>query len=197
MKLMRKIYLVSGALLLITITAILVYVESNARLNSGNIKKVQNEITNNETQTSNSQKQIRISITNLTVNRINDNDSNVQVSFDVTNPSERTIILEEIQYNIIVKNTKLVSGSIGQKLEGFLTPAADIYPIIGNSSIMLKDKKMIDRHNFDSTIWNNFDQGKTSATINGTISYKSTTGLESNRSEKDFRFTVPTHHNLQ
>ena len=40
MKLMRKIYLVSGALLLITITAILVYVESNARLNSGNIKKV-------------------------------------------------------------------------------------------------------------------------------------------------------------
>ena len=121
MKLMRKIYLVSGALLLITITAILVYVESNARLNSGNIKKVQNEITNNETQTSNSQKQIRISITNLTVNRINDNDSNVQVIFDVTNPSEGTIILEEIQYNIIVKNTKLVSGSIGQKLEGFLT----------------------------------------------------------------------------
>src|SRR6478752_2666417 len=108
MKLMRKIYLVSGALLLITITAILVYVESNARLNSGNIKKVQNEITNNETQTSNSQKQIRISITNLTVNRINDNDSNVQVIFDVTNPSEGTIILEEIQYNIIVKNTKLV-----------------------------------------------------------------------------------------
>ena len=144
MKLMRKIYLVSGALLLITITAILVYVESNARLNSGNIKKVQNEITNNETQTSNSQKQIRISITNLTVNRINDNDSNVQVIFDVTNPSEGTIILEEIQYNIIVKNTKLVSGSIGQKLEGFLTPSADIYPIIGNSSIMLKDKK-IDR----------------------------------------------------
>jgi hypothetical protein len=196
MKLMRKIYLVSGAILLITITVILVYVESNARLNSGNIKKVQNEITNNETQTSNSQKQIRISITNLTVNRINDNDSNVQVIFDVTNPSEGTIILEEIQYNLIVKNTKLVSGSIGQKLEGFLTPAADIYPIIGNNSIMLKDRKMIDRHNFDSTIWNNFDQEKTSVTINGTISYKSTTGLESNRSEKDFRFTVPTHHNL-
>jgi hypothetical protein len=196
MKLMRKIYIVSGALLLITIIVILVYVESNARLNSGNIKKVQNEITNNETQTSSSQKQIRISITNLTVNRINDNDSNVQVIFDVTNPSEGTIILEEIQYNIIVKNTKLVSGSIGQKLEGFLTPAADIYPIIGNSSIMLKDRKMIDRHNFDPTIWNNFDQEKTSVTINGTISYKSTTGLESNRSEKDFRFTVPTHHNL-
>lgn len=196
MKLMRKIYLVSGAILLITITVILVYVESNARLNSGNIKKVQNEITNNETQTSNLQKQIRISITNLTVNRINDNDSNVQVIFDVTNPSEGTIILEEIQYNLIVKNTKLVSGSIGQKLEGFLTPAADIYPIIGNNSIMLKDRKMIDRHNFDSTIWNNFDQEKTSVTINGTISYKSTTGLESNRSEKDFRFTVPTHHNL-
>jgi hypothetical protein len=196
MKLMRKTYLVSGALLLIIITVFLVYLESNARLNSGNIKKVQNEITNNETQTSSSQKQIRISITNLTVNRINDNDSNVQVIFDVTNPSEGTIILEEIQYNIIVKNTKLVSGSIGQKLEGFLTPAADIYPIIGNSSIILKDRKMIDRHNFDSTIWNNFDQEKTSVTINGTISYKSTTGLESNRSEKDFRFTVPTHHNL-
>ena len=123
MKLMRKIYLVSGALLLITITAILVYVESNARLNSGNIKKVQNEITNNETQTSNSQKHIRILITNLTVNRINDNDSNVQVIFDVTNPSEGTIILEEIQYNIIVKNTKLVSGSIGQKSGRFLDPS--------------------------------------------------------------------------
>jgi hypothetical protein len=196
MKLMRKIYFVSGALSLIIITVLLFYVESNARLNSGDIKKVQNEITNNETQTSNSQKQIRILITNLTINRVNDNDSNVQVIFDVTNPTEGTIILEEIQYNIIVKNTKLVSGSIGQKLEGFLTPSADLYPIIGNSSIMLKDRNMIDLHNFDSTIWNIFDQGQTSVTINGTVSYKSNTGLESNRSEKNFRFTVLVHHNL-
>jgi hypothetical protein len=189
MKLMRKIYFVSGALSLIIITVLLFYVESNARLNSGDIKKVQNEITYNETQ-------IRILITNLTINRVNDKDSNVQVIFDVANPTEGTIILEEIQYNIIVKNTKLVSGSIGQKLEGFLTPSADIYPIIGNSSIMLKDRKMIDLHNFDSTIWNIFDQGQTSATINGTVSYKSNTGLESNRSEKNFRFTVLAHHNL-
>lgn len=196
MKLMRKIYFVSGAFSLIIITVLLFYVESNARLNSGDIKKVQNEITNNETQTSNSQKQIRILITNLTINRVNDNDSNVQVIFDVTNPTEGTISLEEIQYNIIVKNTKLVSGSIGQKLEGFLTPSADLYPIIGNSSIMLKDRNMIDLHNFDSTIWNIFDQGQTSVTINGTVSYKSNTGLESNRSEKNFRFTVLAHHNL-
>jgi hypothetical protein len=104
--------------------------------------------------------------------------------------------LEEIQYNLIVKSTKLLSGTIGQKLEGFLTPSADIYPIIGNGFIMLKDKKIVDRRNFNSTIWNNFDQGKTNTIINGTISYKTTVGLESNRSEKDFRFTVPAHHNL-
>ena len=196
MKLKHKIYFVSGVFLLIITTIFLANVESNARSNSGNIKRVQNEISTNEAQTSDSQKQIGISIANLTVDKINNNDTNVHLIFNVTNPTKGTIILEEIQYNLIVKSTKLLSGTIGQKLEGFLTPSADIYPIIGNGFIMLKDKKIVDRRNFNSTIWNNFDQGKTNTIINGTISYKTTVGLESNRSEKDFRFTVPAHHNL-
>jgi len=195
MKLMHKIYFVSGSLTLILILVFVFYFESNASLNNGNIQKTQYKITNNEARNSNPLKQIRVSFANLTINRVSDNDSDVHVTFNVINPTEGTLILEEIQYNIIVQNTKLASGSIGQKLEGFLTPSADIFPIIGNSSIVLKDRKVVNRDNFDSTIWNIVERGTFNVIINGTISYKSTTGLESNRSEENFRFIVPIHQN--
>src|SRR5215831_8959256 len=148
MKLMHKIYFVSGSLTLILILVFVFYFESNASLNNGNIQKTQYKITNNEARNSNPLKQIRVSFANLTINRVSDNDSDVHVTFNVINPTEGTLILEEIQYNIIVQNTKLASGSIGQKLEGFLTPSADIFPIIGNSSIVLKDRKVVNRDNF-------------------------------------------------
>jgi LEA14-like dessication related protein len=116
-----------------------VYIESNASLNSGIFKNIHNEIKNNEASNSDSHRQVGISIANLALNRINNNDSAVQISFNVTNPNAGTLILEEIQYNIIIQNIKLVSGSIGQMLEGFLTPSTDIFPIVGNSSIIQKD----------------------------------------------------------
>ena len=196
MKIIHKIYFISGSLTIIIVLVFLVYIESNASLNSGLFKNIHNEIKNNEASNSDSHRQVGISIANLALNRINNNDSALQISFNVTNPNAGTLILEEIQYNIIIQNIKLVSGSIGQMLEGFLTPSTDIFPIVGNSSIILKDRKVIDRDIFDSNIWKKIDRGVSRVIINGTISYKSTTGLESNRSEKNFQFTAPLHSTL-
>lgn len=191
MKVLHKIYFISGSLAIFSIIVFLVYVESNASLKNGIFKGIQSEIKNNETSNSDSQRQIEISIARLALHKINNNESALQISFDVNNPNAGTLILEEIKYDIIIQNIKLVSGSIGQMLEGFLTPTADTFPIIGNSSIMLKDRKVIDRNFFDPTIWKNVDRGASRVIVNGTISYKSTTGLESNRLEKNFQFSSP------
>jgi LEA14-like dessication related protein len=195
MKIRHMIYLGIGGSILIIIV-VLVYLEGNAGVSNGNIKKVQDDTANNVAQHSDSQRSIRISVANVTVNKINNNNSYIQVIFDVNNPTRGTIILEEIQYDMMIGNARLASGSIGEKLEGFLTPSADIYPIIGNSSVILKDRQVVNRHNLGALIWNKIYQGNAEYTIDGTISYKSTTGLESNRLEKDFKLTFPPRHNI-
>jgi LEA14-like dessication related protein len=196
MKVLYKIYFISGSLTIILIIVGLVYVESNASLKNGIFKGIQNEIKNKEASNSDSHKQVEISIAKLALNRIDNNNSAFQISFNVNNPNAGTLILEEIKYNIIFQNIKLVSGSIGQMLEGFLTPSADTFPVIGNSSIILKDRRMIDRNLFGPTIWKTVNRDVSKVIINGTISYKSTTGLESNRLEQNFQFSAPLHSTL-
>ncbi len=82
----RLIYLGIGGSILIIIV-VLVYLEGNAGVSNGNIKKVQDDTANNVAQHSDSQRSIRISVANVTVNKINNNNSYIQVIFDVNNPT--------------------------------------------------------------------------------------------------------------
>jgi hypothetical protein len=102
MKVLHKIYFTSGSLAIILIIVFLVYVESNASLKNGIFKGLQSEIKNNEAWNSGSQRQIEISIAKLALHKINNNESDLHISFNVKNPNAGALILEEIKYNIII-----------------------------------------------------------------------------------------------
>jgi LEA14-like dessication related protein len=63
---------------------------------------------------------IDIAIKNVTAERDRDNEVNIQIQFRAFNPNKSTVILEAITYNVFANNTRIVSGDIGEKLEGFV-----------------------------------------------------------------------------
>lgn len=118
----------------------------------------------------------------------------IKTSFDVFNPNNATLLLELIRYNIFLDNIRIISGDIGEKPEGFVDSQQGIYPIIGNSNMVLKDEKEIKNEKRISPIWNKLLNGSNSNLnfiINGTLGYKQSSSFQSIGHDVEFSLKFP------
>ena len=142
------------------------------------------------------QQPIKLSVKDISVKSTNNTAAEIQIAFSANNPTKGTVIIEEIQYNVLVDGIRIVSGNIGQRLEGFLTSSATIFPIVSGSEVILKDKQITHRNSANEAIWNKLIEGKDNNAkikylITGTISYKQGSVLEKTGAENDFKLTFP------
>lgn len=139
---------------------------------------------------------IKFSIKNISIKPASNTSADVQVAFSAYNPTKGTVMIEEIQYDVSLDGTRIVSGSIGERLEGFLASSATIYPIVSGSEVVLKDKQVAHKSNINQDVWNKIMGGinknsKSKYLITGTIAYKQGSVLEKNGGENSFRLTFP------
>jgi hypothetical protein len=132
-----------------------------------------------------------LSIKNITTNIVNDKTGNLSIIFDVYNPNKNTIMFESISYNVYSNSTRVVSGEIGQRPEGFIDSQDSIFQVIGNGTLILKDKKMIDTNrglNLSQIATNN---GTSQYLVNGSYSFKQTSSFQSTGGEGEFSIVYP------
>lgn len=132
-----------------------------------------------------------LSIKNITTNIVDDKTGNLSIIFDVYNPNKNTIMLESISYNVYSNSTRIVSGDIGQRPEGFIDSQDSIFPVIGNGTLILKDKKMIDTNrglNLSQIATNN---GTSQYLVNGSYFFKQTSSFQSTGGEGEFNIVYP------
>jgi hypothetical protein len=132
-----------------------------------------------------------LSIKNITTNIVDDKTGNLSIIFDVYNPNKNTIMFESISYNVYSNTTRIVSGDIGQRPEGFIDSQDSIFPVIGNGTLILKDKKMIDTNrglNLSQIATNN---GTSQYLVNGSYSFKQTSSFQSTGGEGEFSIVYP------
>src|SRR5690606_41796856 len=67
----------------------------------------------------------------------------LEVAFKAYNPNRGTIILETISYNVYLDGLRLTSGDIGSRTEGFIDSLESVYTIIGNQSIVIRDREAL------------------------------------------------------
>src|ERR671922_148633 len=127
---------------------------------------------------------LNIAMKNVTAKRDQENGVNIQVQFRVFNPNKSTVILEAITYNVYTNNTRVVSGDIGEKLEGFVASQESVFPIIANGNITLKDSHRLPQDELTARL-----NGQTPYIINGTYSYKQTSSIQAIGADRDFELT--------
>jgi len=133
----------------------------------------------------------KLSIKNITTNIVDDKTGNLSIIFDVYNPNKITIMVESISYNVYSNSTRIVSGDIGQRPEGFIDSQDSIFPVIGNGTLVLKDKKIIDTSrglNLSKIATSN---GISEFLVNGTYFFKQTSTFQSTGGEKEFSIVYP------
>ena len=134
-----------------------------------------------------------LSIKNITANIVDDKTGNLSIIFDVYNPNKITIMLESVSYNVYSNSTRIVSGDIGQRPEGFIDSQDSIFPVIGNGTLVLKDKKIIDTSRGLNLSKIAASNGIPEFLVNGTYFFKQTSSFQSTGGEKEFSIVYPKH----
>jgi LEA14-like dessication related protein len=135
---------------------------------------------------------IVISIKNVTVAPIDSSHSNLQITFDAHNPNRGTIILESIQYKVLINNSEIASGEIGERLEGFLESQDNVFPVIASGNVTLKDTDQLARNSENSVIWNRLSMNQIeSYQVNGTYSFSQTSTLQASGGDRPFTLSFP------
>jgi len=132
-----------------------------------------------------------LSIKDIRTGIVDDGKGNFSIIFNVFNPNKGTVILESISYNVYSNSTRIASGDIGSRPEGFVDSQDSIFPVIGNGTLILKDKKIIQTSkdlNL-SQIANNINASK--YLVNGSYSFKQMGSFQSTGGEQQFSINYP------
>jgi hypothetical protein len=150
---------------------------------------------NNEAPPATSQTQIadlQLRLRDIIVEATDEENANVQVVFDVHNPNRSTAILETIHYTVDVGQYQMTIGDVGISPEGFVSGQEDIFPIVGNSTVTLKDTKVAVRNNLTASSWDSMVDGTGQYRIEGSYSYRLTgSNFQTSYFEKEFALTFP------
>jgi len=143
---------------------------------------------------------LSLSINSVKVVPVN-NESRLETVFTVYNPNRGAAILETVTYNVYLDNVRIASGDLGSRTEGFVDSLESVYPIIGNQSIVLRDRAPLTEEAnslFDSQgkiLGVNTDNSNSSTLheydVNGTYFYTLNRGSEAQVRENEFNFQYP------
>jgi hypothetical protein len=156
----------------------------------GNLRALINSNAPGTTQTQISDLQIKLK--DVVVNKTSNKNANVQVIFDVRNPNRSTAILETIHYTLNVGQYQMTTGDIGVSPEGFVSGQEGTFPIVGNSTVTLKDTQAAERNNLTASSWDSMVEGTAHYRVDGRYSYRLIgSNFQTSYYEKGITLTFP------
>ncbi|MDQ3084812.1 MAG: hypothetical protein M3Q77_08380 [Thermoproteota archaeon] len=143
---------------------------------------------------------LSLSVNSVKIVPVN-NESRMEVVFNAYNPNKGAAILETVTYNVYLDNLRVSSGDIGSRTEGFVDSLESVYTIIGNQTIVLRDREPLTEDAtslFDSqgklvgAMADNSNSSTSQAyDVNGTYFYTLNRGSEAQVREHEFNFQYP------
>lgn len=136
---------------------------------------------------------LQLSVNDIKASRGADNKTaNLEVSFNVHNPNRNTAILESIHYNVYIGDLRMTSGDIGSSPQGFLASQEGIFPVVSNTTLLVKDTRPAVRTTVTAAAWDSMLAGDAQFRVEGFFAYKLTgSGFQFSAGEKDFVLTHP------
>lgn len=130
-----------------------------------------------------------ISVKNVTVEKVDNKSATMQVSFDAYNPTNSTVFLDNIKYIVYVNGTLIASGSIGAGPAASFSNQGEVYSLIENETLRLKDTTVLERNDrVNGTSWDNLIGGKSEYMIKGIYTFRS----KESASERNFEDFYPS-----
>jgi len=138
---------------------------------------------------SNQVEPINIQLEDVIILEVSDRAAVLEIQFKLDNPNTRSVIAQQLKYSLFAsvdsEEYKIVSGEIGQRPEG-MVDGSNYYTLLSNSSIILKDKIVLDYPGNSPELMNILENTDTSWRVTGDVFFNLSSMTSGHENELHF-----------
>ena len=116
---------------------------------------------------------LSIELVDISVLKISERSATIEIAFKISNPNPRAVIVQTMDYQLFETTfsnyEQLAGGQIGSRPEGMLEFGSNYYTLLGNNSIILKDKIVLRNTTDGAELWNSLESGTSTWRVSGTV----------------------------
>ncbi len=131
-----------------------------------------------------------ITIRDISVTNVEGDNANVQVSFRVSNPNQRSLYMEAIQYNLHINDEHITMGQWGDIAAGFVAPSEGVLIVSEGFSNITAEPEPAERNSQIAEEWDSMVNGTAQYTVSGTYAYRLTQANLQTTAEEQQTFEV-------
>ena len=135
---------------------------------------------------------ISVELDDISIIEVNKRDVTIETVFKVSNPNSGSVIVQVMDYQLFetgFSNEKQISGGqIGSRPEGMVEFGSDYYVLLGEHSILLKDKLVLKNTGNTPELWSAFESNTAKWRVSGDIFFNQSSMTQGQENELHFEF---------
>ncbi|MEK6821671.1 MAG: hypothetical protein AABX67_00450 [Thermoproteota archaeon] len=135
---------------------------------------------------------ISVELEDISIIEAGKRDATIEITFKLSNPNPSSILVQVMDYQLFetgFSNEKQISGGqIGSRPEGMVEFGSDYYVLLGENSILLKDKIVLKNTGNTPELWSALESNTAKWRITGDIFYNQSSMTSGQENELHFEF---------
>ena len=136
---------------------------------------------------------VQIELEDISISKISERSVTIDLAFKLTNPNERAMIVQTMDYQLFETNysetEQITGGEIGSRPQGMVEFGSNYYTLLGENSIILRDSKTLKNTGATADMWESFESGTPSWRVTGDVFFNLSSMTSGQENEIHFEFT--------
>ena len=137
-------------------------------------------------------KPLEVKLGEITVETISERNATIKVAFEIINPNPRAVIVQTMDYQLYETTysdyEQIAGGEIGSRPEGMVEFGSNYYTLLGNNSIVLKEKINLKGSENTPELWNILRGDSPTWRVTGDVFYNLSSMTSGQENELHFEF---------
>ena len=155
------------------------------------------QVSSSENSSTNTQiqlvKPLEVELEDISVLKISERTATIEIAFKISNPNPRSVIVQTMDYQLFEtgysENEQISGGEIGSRPEGMVEFGSNYYTLLGENSIVLRDKITLKNTGNTPELWKDFEDGTNTWKVSGTVYYNLSSMTSGQENQLNFEFT--------
>lgn len=155
------------------------------------------QVSSSENSSTNTQiqlvKPLEVELEDISVLKISERTATIEIAFKISNPNPRSVIVQTMDYQLFEtgysENEQISGGEIGSRPEGMVEFGSNYYTLLGENSILLRDKITLKNTGNTPELWKDFEDGTNTWKVSGTVYYNLSSMTSGQENQLNFEFT--------
>jgi len=134
-----------------------------------------------------------IELENISVEKISERTAEIDISFKLSNPNPRAVIVQMMDYQLFETNysdsEQISGGGIGSRPEGMVEFGSNYYTLLGENSIILRDTITLRGSENTPELWTILKNNDPSWRVSGDVFYNLSSMTSGQENVLHFEFT--------